>query len=296
MTVRFYQSTDASAPTIYGSVASGYNLCNLLNAILVTGYGSLSAAGWTMPYTGTNKAAFLQAGAGGQYLYVDDSAALYARVRGYETMSSISAGTGPYPTDAQISGGGYLHRSSTSDTTARPWFCIADSTFFCLAVNYDSTASTGCSVLMFGDITSYKSSDAYHKLILCGTTATATSYTSADMTALATAATGHFMPRAYTQLGSAITLGKHTDSIKTGLSYPHPVDGGLYLGKIWIHEPTLGVVRGELRGVWFPLCTPIRSLSHGDTFNGTGALSGKSFLFVNVYNAKALILETSNTW
>lgn len=296
MTVRYYKSTDASAPVLYGSVAASNNLVALLDAILVSGYGSQSAAGWTKPYTATNQACFKQAGAGGFYLAVDDSTAQYSRVRGYEAMSAAATGTGPFPTDAQLSGGGYLHRSTTTDTTnARPWFCIADNSFFCLVVDNNSLG-TQCSVLMFGDIVSYRTSDAYHKAIVCGTTSAATSYTSADVSALNTAVTGHFMARSYTQVGSSITLGKHTDTIKTGLAYPHPVDGGLYLGPFWLHENVLTVVRGTLRGVWLPLCTPIRALAHGDTFDGTGSLAGKSFVFLYVYNAKALVLETSDTW
>lgn len=296
MTVRFYQSTDSSAPVLYGSIASANNLVALLGAILVSGYGSKTAAGWTKPYTATNQACFKQAGAGGFYLAVDDSVAQYSRVRGYEAMSAAATGTGPFPTDAQLSGGGYLHRSTTTDTTnARPWFCIADDSFFCLVVDNNSTG-TQCSVLMFGDITTYKTSDAYHKILVCGTTTAATGYASADVSALGTAVAGHFMARSYTQIGTSVTLGKHTDSIKTGLSYPHPVDGGLYLGPFWLQENVLGVVRGTLRGVWYPLCTPVRCLSHGDTFDGTGALAGKSFILLNVYNGKCLVLETSDTW
>lgn len=297
MTVRLYQSTDASAPTIYGAVGASNNLINLLTKILVTGYGSQAAAGWAKPYTGTNVACFKQAGAGGQYLAVNDSAALYSRVIGYETMTSATAGTGPYPTAALLSGGGYVHNSITNDTTARQWVCIADSTFFCLVIDGNDLGNT-CQVLMFGDALSYRASDAYHKLLVCGTTATFTSScVAADVAAsITTAVAGHWMARSYTQLGSAITLGQHSDSIKATLAYPHPVDGGLYLGPLWLHENNLSVVRGVIRGVWIPLHSGNRPLAHGDTFSGTGALAGKTFLVQYVNYNKSLFLETSDTW
>lgn len=296
MTVTLYQSTDASAPTIYGAVEASNNLINLLDKILVSGYGSQAAAGWTKPYTGTNTACFKQAGAGGQYLAVNDSTALYARVIGYETMTTATAGTNPFPTAAQLAGGGYTHRSSTNDTTARPWVCIADSTFFCLVINGDSLG-TNCQVLMFGDVLSYRASDAYHKLICCGTTATfTTSCAAATVSAIGAAVAGHWMPRSYTQLGTAITLGQHTDTTKATLAYPHPVDGGLYLGPLWLHENALSVVRGVIRGVWVPLHTGNRPLAHMDTVTGTGALAGKTFLVVWVNSTQSLFLETSDTW
>lgn len=297
MTVLYYQSTDASAPTIYGKVEVGNNLVNLLRKILVDGYGAKTAAGWTMPYGPTgNTACFLQGGAGGMYLAVDDTAALYARVVGYETMSSATAGTKAFPTTAQLAGGGYTHRSTTSDTVVRPWVCIADSTFFCLVINGDSL-SNQCQVLMFGDCLCYRASDAYHKLLVCGTTATyGTSCVSALMSGIGTAVAGHWMARSYTQLGAAITLGQHTDTAKYGLTYPHPVDGGLYLGPMWLHENALSVVRGVIRGVWVPLHSPARPLSHMDTFSGTGALAGKTFVSVYVNSNLSLFLETSDTW
>lgn len=295
MAVRFYQSTDASAPTLYGSVAAGNNLVNLLDKILVAGYGSQVAAGWTKPFIATNQACFKQAGAGGMYLAVDDTTTMTARVRGFETMTTATAGTGPFPTDAQLSGGGYMHRSTTADTTVRPWVCIADNTFFCLAVNCDGTSAV-CSVLMFGDILSYRASDAYPKILVCAPSATATSYVAADVSTIATALAGHYMARSYTQIGSSITVGQHSDTAKAGLAYPHPVDGGLYLGPLWLHENALSVVRGVLRGVWVPLHTGNRPLAHGDTFSGTGALAGKTFISQHVTTGKSLLLETSDTW
>jgi hypothetical protein len=57
MTVRVYRSTDASAPVLTGQVGS---LTALLDAILVNGYGALTAAGWTIAQTTTNKRGYKQ--------------------------------------------------------------------------------------------------------------------------------------------------------------------------------------------------------------------------------------------
>jgi hypothetical protein len=45
MTVRIYRSTDGSAPVLTGQAGK---LTDLLDAILVNGYGSKTAAGWTI--------------------------------------------------------------------------------------------------------------------------------------------------------------------------------------------------------------------------------------------------------
>lgn len=71
MGVTLYQWTDASAPSLTGQVGS---LTALLDAILVNGYGSVSAAGWSIAYTSTNKRQYAMASGGtGRQLYVDDT-------------------------------------------------------------------------------------------------------------------------------------------------------------------------------------------------------------------------------
>ena len=71
-TVNIYRSTDASAPTLEGVNGS---LVALLDACLVNGYGSQSAAGWTIAYTTTNKRVYRNSTTDGTgfYLNVDDS-------------------------------------------------------------------------------------------------------------------------------------------------------------------------------------------------------------------------------
>jgi hypothetical protein len=125
-----YKSTDASAPVLSGTVGS---FIGVLDACLVNGYGAKAAAGWTKEYTGTNLAAY-RMGSGGSavrmYLRVDDTGTTSARVRGFVSMTDVNTGVEPFPTDAQISGGGYAWKSTSADSTARPWVLIATPTAF----------------------------------------------------------------------------------------------------------------------------------------------------------------------
>src|SRR5574337_410841 len=67
----------------------------------------LASAGWEKKYSGTNLAAYrsLAPDATGCLLRVDDTGANSARVVGYESMTSITTGSGPFPTDTQFGGG-----------------------------------------------------------------------------------------------------------------------------------------------------------------------------------------------
>ena len=72
MTVRVYQSTDTSAPVLTGVAGS---LIALLDAVLVAGYGTQTAAGWTKPFNGINKGVYKHAGSNGYFRFVDDASA-----------------------------------------------------------------------------------------------------------------------------------------------------------------------------------------------------------------------------
>lgn len=89
----------------------------------------MAPVGWEKVFSATNKAAYRSTDAAGSrfYLYVDDTGTQFARVRGFEAMSDISTGTGPFPTDAQMSGGGALNKSSQANATPVRYDLIADS-------------------------------------------------------------------------------------------------------------------------------------------------------------------------
>jgi hypothetical protein len=322
MAVTLYKSTDASAPVLTGQVGS---LVTLLDAVLVNGYGAKAAAGWTKPFSGTNAAAYRMTttGATGFYLSVDDNGtsavlgARSARLRGFETLSAVATGTGAFPTVAVLANAIQVYKSPTADATARAWIALADDKTFTLLTNPGSSSElSGWSVFHFGDLFSLKSGDAYRAIIVGRAAEGAAPGQNlpseerfADLVAVTAVATGHWMPRNY--LGAsqlAVNVGKHCgDNAKRGLvPYPNPADQSIDLAQFWVHEPltNLGVLRGRLRGVWDFLHDPIAGVNDGDTFSGSGALAGKSFLVVRpigslstpVTSVRVLVLETSNTW
>lgn len=272
----------------------------------------IAPAGWTKSYSGTNKAAYRMLAGNQRYLRVDDTGTTSARVVGYESMTGVDTGTNAFPTDIQVSGGLYINKSSVADTSSRAWIIVATDRLAHIFINAGPTAGLICGTQSFGDIKSFAAGDQYQTVLIAQTSYSASAVGSYQalhaQCAYGATVAGHYIARAYTQVGSSLVFGKHTDGAKitsptgniggSGLAYPNPADGGLYMSPLFIHEA--GSLRGTLPGVWAPIHQ--RPVGHLDTVSGSGDLSGKTFLglFVSGSSATAsdgqIMLETSNTW
>lgn len=334
MGVQAYYSTDASAPALTGQAGS---LTSLLDACLVNGYGSKTALGWTIAYTGTNKRDYKQgAGSNGYYLDVNDAApnnAQEAQMVGYETVSALATGTQPFPTTAQSSFGVVCRKSATADATARKWYLFGDSTCFYLFVDTgDLTAPSYSTVFMFGDIFAYKSADGYNTAIVGRFGQNSSSMGNEALQALNQASNvlasgypGAYLDRHWSGVGGSQPFGRFSsllmftngaggsysqggvsvavpgDVQSQGFAYPNGPDGALELAPVFAAHSS--AVRGYMKGLWVPLHR--QPLGHGDTFQGTGNMAGKSFQAFNVCLATGgsfglqggqYMIETSNTW
>lgn len=114
-------------------------------------------AGWEKVFVGTNKAVYRSTDVAGERLYlrVDDGNNLFARVRGFEAMSDVDTGTGPFPLDTMISGGGYWHKSGVSSATAVPYLIVADTRLMLQAMLFgvpQGATRFAAKVQGFGDI------------------------------------------------------------------------------------------------------------------------------------------------
>lgn len=311
MSSRLYASTDASPPVLTGQVAS---LNNLLLAVLVNGYGSQPAAGWTSPYSnaGTNERVFMTAGANPGYLLVQDhgqsaGGAKEARIKGYENMSAYNVGTGLFPSAAQRANGYCVRKSASADATPRAWTILADEHRFYLMID---TGDTNCyaNLTQFGRFKSYKDGDLYNFQISGRSYENSTNFSAAydpphSRSPAINSVTQLHLMRSYTGVGGSTAGGMTTDSAKanitnernagsSGMAYPMPVDGGLYLSKTYINEAN--ILRGELPAIWCPLHD--RPINHTDTFTGVEGLSGKTFQCLWLSGTGSIFIETSDTW
>ena len=292
--------------TINGAAGS---LLTVLDAILVTG------AGWTKPLTGANKTAYLSAGTVPAYLRVDDSGpgaagALEARITGYETMSDVDTGTYPFPTTALGLGAtvaAYCVRKTSAAGTSRAYIAFADAGtiyFFC------QSEGTFYAAFAFGEFDSLKSGDSYRNLCVGRKAENSTAGSNDCLDQInayfsgSSLDTGYgALDRIYTGAGAAVGLRRGPDGSWGGgsgvlgvgtMPYPNAPDGKIYIAQVRVVE-TSQVYRGTLRGFWGS-CHPVASFNDGDTFSGTGTLTGKTFRFVKSSgNSGLYCIETSAT-
>lgn len=308
MTIYIKRGTDVGAPTLTPVAGS---LITLLNYLLVT------TMGWTKEFTDTNKAVYRAAVGNRFYLAVDDTNAISASIRGYEAMTGVSTGTGPFPTVAQAANGLMVFKGSTAsvNVVGTDWAFFSDGTLFHLLTNGGNPGATGAGAVArlpftFGDFFSYKAGDTYNVLINgCvanfNTTSAMAPQLALNVNEVAVHA-GCYVARPYSQVGSSVqvskvsnTAGNYSGRIGGGsLTYPAPIDGGLLMSPILIQEGAAGP-RGRIPGMWNPLHT--RPLSNGDTFSGVDDMVGATFETFDLgYSNGALsgqcFMESSDTW
>ncbi len=323
MAFNVYRSGDASAPVLTGS---GGTLTALFDAILVNGYGTQPAAGWSIAATSASIRAYRQ-GAGAQFYFsvadnkpgTDNYQAAF--MWGFETVTGASLGTGQMPSSGEIVVRKSASGGSTGDSVARNWVCFADNrTCYLFVCTGDTNAPAGSYMsVLFGDFFSLVSGDVYNTFII----GNPTPGTANDYSAVTTYATngsglsGHFIDRAYTGASGAVPATKHGDGSKIGgaqdtsggntatggIPTPNQTDNAYYLSPFWLCESNIPTVRGRLRGLWYiPFSVP-NNFDDGQTFSvGMNGASIKTFQLVKLLSvgagtggSGAVMVETSNT-
>lgn len=254
----------------------------------------VAAAGWSKPFSGTNKAVFRPTAATSNKpcLRVLDTGAQLARVNGYTSMTTVDAGSNIFPTAAQLNGGTYWPCSSAANSTARPWIVVADDRLFYFWRSVDGWSSPLNCIDAFGEFPSEKAGDAYNCLL----TGDINNFglTTSMMYAVDGSGNYAWAPREYTQTGSAIQLeyfrGNNAGvfgvgSGNGGVTYPSPVSGGLILSQPSI--PVAGAQAGlRCAGVPGLFFTPQNQpLTHGDLVTNVPGLAGKTLLAIDTRNS-----------
>ena len=308
-TPTIYRSTDASAPAITGE-ASALRLA--LNAILVDGYGSQPAAGWSKAYedAGGHLVAYRPGSGLRWYLYLNDAPTQVAELRGYRSMTGISAGTDPFP--ALNSVVVRCRKSVSANSTARPWICLATDRTFYLIIFGNQTAfgsfDGGDAHLAFGEVMDSPIADSNFLTFILGASDASTTSTTATVARQAfnynnnssvTAPMGNV--EGYpSQVAVAARLLQSacvpwTEVLSGGSSfptYPDPSTGKLLIAPLLVAIDSTFSSIGSLPGLWL-LCHPAAGFTSMDTFSGSGDLAGRTFLIVKT-GAGAVVFETGN--
>lgn len=253
--------------------------------------GTLTArkegAGWTKPFSDTNKAAYRQGGGSQFYLRVDDTGTSSARAVGYESMSSIDDTTGnAFPTNAQFAGG--LHLSKSNGSATRDWIVIATDRYFYLWVLYPGY-DTSAPLSFFGNYDAYFTT-AFNAAFIAGTSA-AGSGAGNQVSSLSTGASslaGNYVARNRSDAAGSIGIMKIGPGINgiiagsSGFSYPEPISGGLLYAPIEIGDAGVSGIMGALPGALAPAHN--RPLDHLDTFDGSGDYAGQVFAALSCWS------------
>lgn len=312
MALTIYRSSDPGAPALPYSTGG---LVALLDACLRTGYGSKPGAGWTKPFTGTGIACFKQgAGGNGRFVRVwnartgDDPSTycMTANVRGYENMTAVSTGTGPFPTTAQSNGNGLMVRVAASSPGFAPsWILRANSNWFDLLINtgYQERlpgVPNNDSYFAFGAFPSMKSGDLYNDYIFAGRNTDYWSYVYARDLMGACYVSRSDTGAAGAREAALLPAGQNNESYlgwgEPGrFPFPNRVNSTVVLQQQLIHCD--GYLRGTLPGIW---TSPhgLSALGWGNTFGGQGSLAGRAFevAAVGVEGSSGVILETTDTF
>lgn len=228
----------------------------------------------------------------------------FANVNGAEGATGHSTLTDAFP--AVVSGTSGIDYSENNSVTPRKWVLVADDRTVYFFVDKDATgAYYACG---FGDFYSYVSSDSY-RTFLCGMSNLDGVPNIGFYHSVITDGSTVKLARNYTGLTKNLSVGLHAAAEKMGGSpggglgvvpYPNGPDERIWLSETYIHEPLVPAIRGKLRGLWCWL-HPTSGVADRDTFSGTGAEAGKTFLILNAsripgFTNGLFVIETSDTW
>lgn len=258
--------------------------------------------GWERAFTATNVVVYRSTDPSGARFYyrVDDSGTLSARVVGYEAMTGVSTGTGPFPTEAQIAGGGHWVKSSLATAASVPYFMAADSraVLFAPSPRFPSTAAHLSSVIRgFGDMLPLApGGDPFSAAVSCAAVGDASSSTGAHggFDTVISGLNAIFVPRDISGTGTAQAVGAKpyisstttSSQISGGDSFlgkfPSSVDGQLKYCRRYIYQNNAAndqPPRADVPGVlYIPQSGVPGIINRLDTLDGSGPMAGRTLV------------------
>lgn len=254
---------------------------------------------WEKKFSGTNKAVYRSTDpqASGFCYRIDDTGTTHARVRGFESMTDVDTGTGPFPTNEQINGGGYWEKSYMSNATAAGYVLAADSRTLlaCLSsgLAYDAT-KPGSLVRGFGDMLALSpSGDTWCAAISVADTTSAFQYGAFDSPVNGAACV--YMSRTVAGLGASVATAANTyvggqnamsgDDTTLG-AFPSSINGGLLYSRRYLRNSiTDQTPRANVPAVLHIPQAGVRALvPRLSTFTGEGEFAGRKLIALENVN------------
>lgn len=272
----------------------------------------LAPAGWAHPVpSGTNKAAYKSANvaASGCVARIDDSNGRYARLRAYESMTDVDTGVGPTPAEAQVSGGLYVSKSNTADTSPRKWMVVASNKSVLLLVAYYVTYPNDYAPFFFGDFSSLKAGDAYN-FVTAGEMSdqSASQYVGFNALSYNNSSAATYVVRSYTQSGGSVPATLRKPGLYSSGSGdsnnppgPNPINNSLDLVPTLLYEGTVTSAprRGVIPGVYGIPHALGSSFDSKQRIAAIADLPGHTLIGVRYYSASSgsrYAVDVSGPW
>lgn len=273
----------------------------------------IAPLGWAKAFSGANLAAYKSgdAAASGCYLRVDDTGTTNMRVRGYGSMTGISAGTDPFPSLLQQASDAYWPKHYGTGGN-KAWTIVGDERFFMLHVASGAHAQWGWGVY-FGDVAALSGADAFACTILSpssdfniyGSTNVPEDFLSMNATPFVGASSpATFIARPYNGVGRSMAQGQYSMSgsafysggPSAPLAYPHVVDTSLRVARVGTGTPWRGHIPG-LYALLNRVSTVDGALGYHELVSGIdGDLSGRVALALGSGNNHTPGLTAPGAW
>jgi hypothetical protein len=282
----------------------------------------LAPLGWGKPFSSTNIGVYRSNNIQGTQAYLrvndshsgDGSTNQNAGVRGYESMTDVSTGTGMFPTLAQSSvTASNWAKDFDNGTTPREWVIVGDDRmFYFWHIHRGNPASANDRAFShtnyFGDFISFKSPDPFGCTLNYGNAPSADeqSYGMSLPYSDGGVSNTHCIARSPTGIGSSSIAIRRMSFLQisnqlvwsgytSGGQFPNTSDFGLNLYPAFILDSSPYNIRGRYPGVYFT-DQPISAVfAHREYVTGVNALPGKT-LRVIYNNRTTWFVDTTGPW
>ena len=271
----------------------------------------MAAAGWNKAFSGTNLASYKSASpqAHGQYLRVSDPVGAPARVIGYENMTAISTGTGPFPTSAQVSGGYYWGKTEMSSGTAPiAWALASDGRFLYVCIlgygNETYPVQGSAYLHFFGDMVPESPSADPFATVLAGSTEADTVGVGAEYIVTAAPDGKVAAPRVAGGVGTSARGGLAPLVTGGGAPIlPDALTGSIFTTECYYKDTDDSVPRAKLPGLHRSVQTSAEKLQIPKFGIVGGAGASRAYLYVPGSNAlyeetyiRAELIDITGPW
>jgi len=302
--INAYYYDDIDAPVMNGTPGT---FLDVLDACLVTGYGSKAGAGWTKEYyDAANHIAVYKQGLGsnGIYLRVEDPSYNIVSVQAYANISGTLSSTAPEnePFHDYGSRGGFM-KSNKNDNTSVNWSLYATEKFFYVFCGHVDNTQHTQNMFYFGDYNCVNPNFKYNTLLGIGYDGSYANY-QYYYNPITTGNGGGFLWRGARQVNDYVRgrlITPHSCAITPAqlgydnyFAYPNPLDNSLIISPVGIIDDDTKTFMGYMPGLYVPQHR--QPFQAPDSFTVSGTVMSGTDMGIKLLYLGQVFIQTSGDW